>query len=93
MLKAPQGFRAYENRCAHQGGPVCQGRIVGRTEVTVREDGSLGAERHSDEHLHLVCPWHGWEFDVGTGRCAADPRAGLRAFDVVVRGDDVFLRI
>src|SRR5262245_2199501 len=30
---------AYENRCAHQGGPVCIGEIMGRYEEVLGPDG------------------------------------------------------
>ena len=57
---------AWENRCVHAGGPVCQGKLMPR--VVERLDAgkrSLGDD-FSDE-LHVVCPWHGYEYDVRTG--------------------------
>ena len=46
---------AWENRCVHAGGPVCQGKLMPR--VVERLDAgkrSLGDD-FSDE-LHIVCP-------------------------------------
>ena len=38
----------------------------------------------------VACPWHGWEFDVTTGKCAApDPTQSVEVFAVRVEGDDV----
>ena len=72
---------AWRNECAHVGGPVCLGmvtpRIVDRLDERRR---SLG-DFHGDE-LHLVCPWHGYEFDLRTGRHPADPSARLVAHPV-----------
>ena len=68
---------AWENRCAHAGGPVCQGKLMNR--VVERLDAgkrSLGDD-FSDE-LHIVCPWHGYEYDVRTGEHPADSRLRLR---------------
>lgn len=76
-------LHAWENVCAHQGGPACQGRIVAR----VRED--LDDARRSrglvfdDDTMHLVCPWHGAEYDVTTGRHPGRPDWALRSFPVV----------
>ena len=33
----------------------------------------------------LRCPWHGWEFDIRTGRSYIDPeKLRVRAYEVVV---------
>jgi nitrite reductase/ring-hydroxylating ferredoxin subunit len=47
-------------------------------------------QRFSDE-VHFACPWHGYEYDLKTGECVGDRRLKLRKFDVVRRGDDVFV--
>jgi len=82
---------AYENRCAHQGGPVCIGEIMGRYEEVLGPDGSLRGERFAQDDLHIVCPWHGWEYDLATGRCHADRRFGLRPYPVHVRDGQVYV--
>src|SRR4030081_3547268 len=38
-------LHAYENRCAHQGGPVCTGEIVGRYEQVLEAGGTGREER------------------------------------------------
>ena len=73
---------AYENTCPHQGGPVCQGTILPRVVENVtgsRE--SSGFDFHTTD-LHIVCPWHGFEFDIVTGRHPAKPDAQLVAVPV-----------
>jgi nitrite reductase (NADH) small subunit len=82
---------AYANRCPHQGGPVCQGEVLGRLEEIVDRDRSVVGERLSAEVLHLVCPWHGWEYELETGRCWGDPRFRLRAYPVEEREDGVYV--
>src|SRR5665213_2840848 len=58
---------AYENYCVHAGGPVCQGVLMGRVvELLDDEKRSLG-DRFSETDLHIVCPWHGYEYNVETG--------------------------
>lgn len=60
---------AYENSCAHQGGPVCQGKIVPRVVESLDGDGKT---RHyfADDDLNIVCPWHGYEYRITTGEHA-----------------------
>lgn len=84
---------AYENRCAHQGGPVCTGEILGKYEQVLASDMTVVREEFSTEQLHVVCPWHGWEYRLDTGECAVNPRFRLRAIDVVERSGDVYLRV
>jgi nitrite reductase (NADH) small subunit len=83
---------AYENRCVHQGGPVCAGEILGRYEQVLAPDRTVVRERFNDDELHLVCPWHGWEYDLATGECAANRRFRLRSFPVVERDGAAYLR-
>ena len=40
-------FYAYENRCVHQGGPVCEGRVLGKVEAVLGKDKTLLHERFS----------------------------------------------
>lgn len=76
-------LHAWENVCAHQGGPACQGRIVSRVRERLdAEQRSLGL-RFDDDTMHVVCPWHGYEYDVTTGRHPGVPGASLRSFPVV----------
>lgn len=84
---------AYENRCRHQGGPVCTGEIMGRYEQVLADDKTVIRERFNTDELHLVCPWHGWEYVLETGVSAANPMYSLRSFDVAERDGSVFLVI
>jgi nitrite reductase/ring-hydroxylating ferredoxin subunit len=77
---------ALPNVCPHQFGPLCKGVISG-TVVANAETGFKPAWVH-DGHI-LVCPWHGLEFDVTTGRCIARPKVKLRQYRVEVDADDV----
>jgi len=41
----------------------------------------------------VTCPWHGWEYDVTTGKLLANPSEGVQSFPVEVRGDEIFVDI
>jgi len=87
------GYVAYENVCLHQGGPVCSGVVIGKVEQVLREDKTVALERESTEEIHVICPWHGWEYDLATGQCATDRRLRLRSFEVELEGDELFVVI
>jgi nitrite reductase/ring-hydroxylating ferredoxin subunit len=84
-------FYAYRNLCAHQGGPACEGVLMHKVEDVLGPDRTFLGQRFSDTEIHFVCPWHGMEYDLRTGECAADRRLRLRSFPVVVRAGEVFV--
>jgi nitrite reductase/ring-hydroxylating ferredoxin subunit len=92
VLRHEGEFYAYENLCVHQGGPACEGRIVGRVVEVHDAAGNYRGQRFDDARPHLVCPWHGFEYDLRTGEYVADRSQRLRRFEVVLRGDDVYVR-
>lgn len=73
-------YYALRNRCPHQGGPLCTGRMAGWLEP-----GQPGEYIFSRPGEMLRCPWHGWEFDIRTGQSWFDPtRTRVRAYEVTV---------
>jgi nitrite reductase/ring-hydroxylating ferredoxin subunit len=73
-------FHALRNRCPHQGGPLCEGQILGALRGTVPGD----YERTPEAIIR--CPWHAWEFDLRTGRSWFDPdKVRVRAYAADVR--------
>jgi len=41
----------------------------------------------------IICPWHGWMFDVTTGACTHDTNARVRVYAMKVEGDDVLVAL
>lgn len=39
----------------------------------------------------LICPWHGWSFDLKSGVCEEDPDLALELFAVTVEGEDIYV--
>jgi len=74
-------YHALPNHCFHQGGPICEGN-VGATIVATHETDWRPTFVNDGEIV--VCPWHGMEFNVTTGRCLSRPRARMRKFRVRV---------
>lgn len=91
VFKWSDRFYAFENRCLHQGGPVGEGMLIGKVEAVLGPDKTYLGERFSESEIHLVCPWHGWEYDIETGACAGQPRRRLRAYQTVQREDAVYV--
>jgi nitrite reductase/ring-hydroxylating ferredoxin subunit len=86
-------FSAFENVCTHMGGPACQGKILPRVEEAIRADGTSTGMQFSKESYNVVCPWHGFEYDIRTGIHVGYPRFKLRSTPVRVVDGNVFVTI
>jgi nitrite reductase (NADH) small subunit len=86
-------FTAFENVCPHMGGPVCQGKIIPRVQEAVAEDKTSLGLRFSKDQINVACPWHGYEFDVQTGRHQGNPHLRLRPVPIEVVDGNVVVTI
>ena len=75
------------NVCPHQTGPLCEGKPPLGTLVSRAENDWKFEWVHDGEVI--VCPWHGLEYHVPTGRCLAYPNINLRCYEVVVESGKV----
>lgn len=61
---------AISNACAHQNGPLGEGRII---------------------DCLVTCPWHGFQYDVRTGRSPAPFTERVPTYSVALRGREVLV--
>jgi nitrite reductase (NADH) small subunit len=82
-------FYALANRCPHAGSPVCRGSIGGMSSAD-----KPGVEVHwGREGEILRCPWHGWEFDIATGRTITEPAKRIPTYPVFIEDGQVVLEL
>ena len=73
-------FYALADKCPHESGPLCKGRIIGLSASDM--PGQYRLERPGE---FVKCPWHGWEFEIRTGQSYCDPQnTRVRSFDAKV---------
>ena len=84
-------FYAYANACVHSGGPACEGVLMPKVVDIIAEDRTYQGQTFDEGEMHFVCPWHGYEYDLKTGVCIGDRRLKLKSYEVVQRGDDIFV--
>jgi nitrite reductase/ring-hydroxylating ferredoxin subunit len=74
-------FYAMTNYCPHQGGPLCAGPTSGEWACEAASGWHYDFRRPGEI---VVCPWHGIEFDIKSGRCLSSPKMRVRTFPVTV---------
>jgi len=84
------GYYAYSNTCPHQGGPACEGILINNVVDIIAADRTYEGQAFGPD-VHFVCPWHGYEYDLKTGECVGDRKLKLRKFEVVRRGEDIYV--
>ena len=79
---------ALHNRCPHKGGALCRGPVTGTALPTSDFRYDYGREGEI-----LRCAWHGWEFDIASGRSLVDPRIRAKTYPVERAGGLIYVVI
>lgn len=93
VFRLGDDFFAYHNICPHLDGPACQGKILPCATEDVQPDGTSTGRVFSKTQMNIICPWHGYEFDIRTGKHPTDPSARLRPVKVSVRDGEVYVNV
>jgi nitrite reductase (NADH) small subunit len=82
-------FRAVLNRCPHKGAPICKGHVGGTWPPS--GPGELEFAREGEV---LVCPWHGFEYDLVSGEeLYKDRPTRLRMYETSVEDGQVMVAL
>ena len=88
----PEG-EAGEFEC--QGKTICvaraNGEVTAMDNVCLHRGGPLAQGVVMGDKI--VCPWHGWEFELKTGKLGAGTDAGVPVYRVQIEGNDVLVEI
>ena len=79
-------YYALKNVCIHQGARVCLGKVTGTTLPSKVYEFKYGMEGQI-----LRCPWHGWEYDITSGRSLFDEKVGVVSYPVSVEDGQIFV--
>jgi nitrite reductase (NADH) small subunit len=93
IFRKAGSYYAYRNVCPHQGGPVCEGMQIPKVITELSQDKTFRKNNFATEEMHIVCPWHGWEFKLDTGEAMGNPAIRLRRYDVVERDGKIYLDV
>ena len=77
------------------GTAICIANVDGEyfalSNTCPHADGPLGEGRL--EGSSVLCPYHGWAFDVRDGRCLTDGSSSVGTYEVQLKGDAVCVRV
>lgn len=93
VFKLADGFVAYLNRCPHLGGPVCQGLIMPRVEEVVAPDRTSKGMAFSETRRNVICPWHGYEYDIATGQHQGGSSFRLKKLELSIEGEEIRIAV
>ncbi|WIV65900.1 Rieske (2Fe-2S) protein [Natrialbaceae archaeon AArc-T1-2] len=86
-------YKAYNNWCAHQAGPACEGNVTGTTEVEYDRETTELELNYCREGEILNCPWHGWEYDLTSGECLSRQGVKLPEYPTEVRDGTIYVTL
>jgi len=72
-------YYAIKNVCPHAGAPLCKGTVH-----ATHQPSDVGEFDPAYHGRILRCPWHGWEFDIPTGKGLYDRKSRVATYPVVV---------
>jgi nitrite reductase (NADH) small subunit len=80
IFNVKHSYYALKNVCPHSKAPLCHGTVTGMCLPSEPMEFNWAREGEI-----LRCPWHGWEFDILTGKSIFDPHKCLvKTYDVTV---------
>ncbi len=65
------------------------GKFYAIDNTCLHRGGPLGQGELEDNVV--TCPWHGWQYDVTSGKVTMNPSVAVRSYAVEVRGEDIFV--
>jgi len=66
-----------------------EGKFFAISNTCLHRGGPLG-QGVMDGNI-LTCPWHGWQYDVTTGKLVMNQAIGVKTYAIEVRGEDLWI--
>jgi nitrite reductase/ring-hydroxylating ferredoxin subunit len=89
VIRTEDAIYAVRNVCPHQGAELCRGDVGGTMLPSPAHEYVFGLRGRV-----LRCPWHGWEFDMETGKSVFDPdNVRVRTYPVTVEDGSIVIEM
>ena len=77
-------IHAINNYCPHQGAELCKGPVCGTNLESEVYQYIYGRDKEI-----VRCPWHGWEFNIKTGKSLFSDKIRTKKYKVVLQEDKI----
>lgn len=65
------------------------GKFYAINNTCIHRGGPLG--QGTLEGIVVTCPWHGWRYEVSSGKASHNQAAGVACYPAEVHGEEVFV--
>ena len=72
-----------------------KGKFYAIDNACIHAGGPLNEGYLDEENCQITCGWHGWGYDLATGKCVTHPKQDVftSSYSVKVQGDEVFVEV
>ena len=101
----PDGYEVVLHKDALDPGTIIEIIIAGTAIAVANVDGTFYAIANACKHAEgplgegavegcvVVCPYHGWKYDLRTGKCQTVPGQAVASYPVQIVGDAVCVKM
>lgn len=68
-----------------------EGKFYAINNTCLHRGGPLGQGAMNGKVV--TCPWHGWQYDLTTGKVTQNPSVGVDCYPLEVRGEDIYVDV
>jgi len=63
--------------------------------ICIHAGGPLSEGFLDTDNCQVTCTWHGWGYDLATGKCITHPKQDVftGSYSVTVQGDEIFIEV
>lgn len=72
-----------------------KGKYYAIDNVCIHAGGPLNDGFLDPEKCQITCPWHGWGYDLATGKCVTHPKQDvfIKTYTVKIQSDEIFVEV
>ncbi len=72
-----------------------KGKFYAIDNACIHAGGPLNDGYIDEEKCQVTCNWHGWGYDLATGKCVTHPRQDvfIGSYQIKIEGDDIFVQV
>ena len=70
-----------------------KGKFYALDNICLHAGGPLNEGYIDEEKCQVTCSWHGWGYDLATGKCVTHPKQDVftSSYPIKIEGDELFV--